>query len=301
MAQELEAPGEAEAAAEAAPVDETPKVKDSMNFPRNHLKSILGHLGETIGEIRKNGADVWIKPTEENIEVNFLGSGEEVEAAKKHVISVAQPAEEDDRKRKRDDWEDWGGNGWNDNKRGWGDGGDWNDNRRGWNSGGKGSKGGDRYERKEKETETMELELSAFGCIVGPGGAKIKEVRTNSGAHVSIDKLATHVEVKMVGMKDQVAAAKQMVQDLVAGGGQSKGAEKTEILQFEGSVMGNIIGTGGKRINDVRKQSGADVSVKKVDECCEVTIAGTQDAVETAKMMVNNFVQAARAGVSPAA
>eukprot|EP00415_Alexandrium_ostenfeldii_P000543 UN0543 len=146
----------------------------------------------------------------------------------------------------------------------------------------------------------MDLELSAFGCIVGPGGAKIKEVRTNSGAHVSIDKLDGKVAVKIVGSPEQVAEVKRLVHELVQGGGQTKGAEKTETLLFEGNVMGNIIGTGGKRINDVRKSSGCDVSVKKGDDgSCEVIIAGSAADVEVAKTMVNNFVEAARQGVSP--
>uniref|UniRef100_A0A7S4Q136 K Homology domain-containing protein n=1 Tax=Alexandrium monilatum TaxID=311494 RepID=A0A7S4Q136_9DINO len=268
------------------PVDDTPKVKDSMNYPRNHMKSILGYMGNTIREIRQNGADVWIKPFDDHIEVYMHGTGEQVEAAKKHVILVAQPVEEES----KNDWNDWGKDDWR--KSSW--------DRGGWNKNDWGRD--DRYNRRDRdnrENETMDLELSAFGCIVGPGGAKIKEVRQQSGAHVSIDKLDTYVQVKIAGSAEQVASAKKLINDLVSGGGTSKGAEKSETLDFEAGVMGNIIGSGGKRINDVRKQSGADVNVKKNDDRCEVIISGSSDAVETAKSMILTFVNAARQGVSP--
>lgn len=278
--------------------DGTPKIKDCLTYPRNHFKSVLGPLGATIKEIRQHGADVWVKPLEEQIEVYIVGSGDQVEAAKKHVISVAVAVEEE----KKDDWDDWGGRkwsrrGWDDKDKDWGRRGSWDDKDWGDRRGGKGG----RDDRRDgRETETMDLDLSAFGCIVGPGGAKIKEVRTNSGAHVAIDKEEHKVTVKIVGSPEQIASAKQMVQDLVSGGGQSKGAEKTETLLFEGNVMGNIIGTGGKRINDVRKTCGCDVNVKKMDDgSCEVIIAGSSQSVESAKQMINNFVEAARQGVSP--
>lgn len=279
-------PGEQAPAGEQPeePVDDTPKVKDSMNYPRNHMKSILGYMGNTIREIRQNGADVWIKPFDDHIEVYMHGTGEQVEAAKKHVILVAQPVEEEP----KNDWNDWGKDDWR--KSSW--------DRGGWNKNDWGKD--DRWERRDKrDGETMDLELSAFGCIVGPGGAKIKEVRQQSGAHVSIDKLDTYVQVKIAGTPEQIASAKSLINDLVAGGGASKGAAKTENMEFEGTVMGNIIGSGGKRINDVRKQSGADVNVKKNEDRCEVTISGNEDAVEMAKSMIMNFVNAARQGVSP--
>jgi len=146
----------------------------------------------------------------------------------------------------------------------------------------------------------MQLELSAFGCIVGPGGARIKEVRQQSGATVAIEKLSDHVLVKISGKSEQVAAAKKMVADLAGGGGggggQLQAAEKTETLEFERTLMGGIIGTGGKRVNVVRKQSGADVSVKKVADHCEVTISGSAAQVEAARALVNKLAEAARTG-----
>merc|ERR1719419_809689 len=159
-----------------------------MTFPRNHLSSILGQQGWTISGIRKVGADVWVKIYEDKIDVNMTGSHEQVEAAKVKVVSVARPHEEEPRKERQDRWKGSG---------------DW----------------GEQPRREKKETELITLGLSAFGCIVGPGGATIKDVRSQSGAYISIDKLSDRVEVKISGTPEQVAKGKSMVTELAEGGG----------------------------------------------------------------------------------
>mmetsp|Transcript_55695 Transcript_55695/g.129699 ORF Transcript_55695/g.129699 Transcript_55695/m.129699 type:complete len:346 (+) Transcript_55695:121-1158(+) len=274
-----------------------PEAQECLNYPRNYFMSIIGPGGSTIKEIRRGGADVWIKPSEDHIEVFVAGTNDQVEMAKSMVQNVAKPKEDDPPKNNSNSW--WDRSDWGERKNdrsGWWDrgGGEWNSSGGDWSERGGYDRGG-----RDRETETLKLEVSAFGCIVGPGGATIKDVRQQSGAHVSIDKMQDHVQVRISGNADQVAKAKELVTNLAGGGNPSaQMAEKSETLEFEKGVMGSIIGPGGKRINDVRKQSGADVSVRKVEDKCEVIIAGSTKAVEQAKVLVTNLVEASRQGPS---
>jgi len=241
-----------------------------LNFPNSHFSRIVGPGGSTINAVRGAGADVFIKKLGTHIEVHTVGTSEQVDAAKKMINSAVRGQVEELKPARRDDGGDR--DGWGD---GWGEGADWSERR---------------------EPETMDFEMSAFGSIVGHSGVKIKEVRQQSGATVSIEKLNGRVEVKISGTPDQVARAKSMVTDLAAGGTLPQGAEKSETLEFERNLMGSIIGTGGKRITVVRKKTGADIQLKKEKDICQVTISGSEKQVEQAKMLVNRLAEAGRNG-----
>mmetsp|Transcript_140727 Transcript_140727/g.392247 ORF Transcript_140727/g.392247 Transcript_140727/m.392247 type:complete len:543 (-) Transcript_140727:241-1869(-) len=249
-----EAPGEACESSSRTP-------NETLTFPKDHFKSIIGPGGATINSIRKVCKDVIVKKLEDCIEVYITGKREKVELAKKMIQSIAYPQEEQEEEPVT-------------------------------------SSGGSRGDRHT--SDALKLELSAFGSIVGHGGAKIKDVRQQSGAQVSIEKQSDHVYVKISGTAEQVSKAKAMINSLAGIGDQpSQPAERSEALEFERAAMGSIIGPGGRRITDVRKKSGAEVSVKKVEDRVEVAISGSVQGVEKAMALINDLVEMGRRGEKP--
>eukprot|EP00416_Gambierdiscus_australes_P044791 CAMPEP_0171095642 /NCGR_PEP_ID=MMETSP0766_2-20121228/43287_1 /TAXON_ID=439317 /ORGANISM="Gambierdiscus australes, Strain CAWD 149" /LENGTH=137 /DNA_ID=CAMNT_0011554473 /DNA_START=152 /DNA_END=561 /DNA_ORIENTATION=- len=81
-----------------------PEAREKLIFPNNYFNSIMGPNGSTIADIRKGGADVFVKQLDNRIEVHIAGTSEQVEQAKKMVREVAH-AEDDT---PRNDWSDWG-------------------------------------------------------------------------------------------------------------------------------------------------------------------------------------------------
>ena len=65
-------------------------------------------------------------------------------------------------------------------------------------------------------TETLEFPKSAMGLLIGKGGAKVKEIREESGANVDIsaDDAQNKCIVKISGLKLQTDKAKKIVEDL---------------------------------------------------------------------------------------
>lgn len=65
-------------------------------------------------------------------------------------------------------------------------------------------------------------------------------------------------------------------------------------LQFPASIIYQLIGPRGAKINEVREKSGAKVQVKKREEQCEVAIAGGDEQVASARELLAVLAEAAR-------
>jgi len=153
---------------------------------------------------------------------------------------------------------------------------------------GSGKGKGNRRERETDLSEALEYEEETFGAIVGKGGAVIHQIRRDSGAHVSVDKVLGKCQVQITGSLEQCERAKGLIwQNTEA---QSWEGEKTESFEFDKQAMGNIIGPAAKRIQDARKQTGAMITVRKTDNGCQVVIAGMEAEVQHAKDVVLEIV-----------
>merc|ERR1719343_657011 len=60
----------------------------------------------------------------------------------------------------------------------------------------------------------------------------------------------------------------------------------TDVMKFPVSATGRIIGSRGAAISEIRQQSGAQVRVEKLDDCCKVHITGSHDEVERARTLL---------------
>lgn len=163
-------------------------------------------------------------------------------------------------------------------------------------------------------SDTLEFSVSLMGGIIGSRGAKISEVRQQSGAKVQVEKLEDRCKVQISGMPEQVDRARNMIQALAeegqnvqttAGSDGAQSGEKgrgdnwssssgggnniSDTLKFPVSATGRIIGSRGAQISEVRQQSGAKVQVEKLDDCCKVQVSGTPQQVERAKVLIHNL------------
>jgi len=235
------------------------KIREDVRYPKKLFGTIVGPGGAKIKEVRTaTKADVFIKQGDDYIEVQIKGTAEQVQAAKDMVASIAQeePARE--------------------------------------------IGGGD----PDKKYETLRFEVSAFGVIIGPAGAKVKHIRASSGADVHVQKMGEEVHVSISGTPEEVQWATEMVHKLVQesgkgiaccgkgsggkgkGGGNRRDTDLSEALEYEEDTFGAIVGKGGAVIHQIRRESGAHVSVDKVLGKCQVQITGNLQQVERAKNLI---------------
>lgn len=250
------------------------KPVDSIRIARSLMGRVIGKAGATINEIReKSGARVDAEDrNDEQCEFKLSGRPECVAQAKSMIMTIVDKAQlGGDSGGRRDD-----------------------------NLGGSGEGG-------PVINDSLEFPVSATGGIIGSRGAKISEVRQQSGAKVQVEKLERCCKVLISGTAEQVDKARALVTDLAeesmrmsGEGGRSSGGRGrdddgtdpvSDIIEFPLSVAGRIIGSRGSQISDVRQQSGARVSVEKLEDCCKVQISGTSAQVERARGMVRGLAE----------
>lgn len=166
-------------------------------------------------------------------------------------------------------------------------------------------------------SETLDFPVSLMGGIIGMRGAKISEVRQQSGARIQVEKGDGRCRVAISGTPEQVERAKQLIKGLAeeesggpisdmgrsgqssrsegswgSGGGSNNagsgagGNAVSNTLEFPIAATGRIIGSRGAQISEVRQASGARISVEKLEESCKVQIMGTPEQVDRARKMI---------------
>jgi len=265
---------------------------DTVKLARKLMGRVIGRQGAIIKGIRdESGARIDAEDLDDDqCEFRLVGSAEAVKRAKEMIIEVAEKASSADA------------------------------------GGGKGNAGGGDSSTTGDLSDTLEFPVQVTGGIIGSKGANIADVRAQSGAKVSIDKLEDRCKVLISGTAEQIARARVMVlrlaennkdgsrpngqDDQVEQYGKDDDDEETrttegtvsETLEFPPGATGGIIGSRGAKIGEVRQRSGAKISVEKLEECCRVKIIGLPEQVEKAKELVTSLAdedkmhQAAAAG-----
>lgn len=147
-----------------------------------------------------------------------------------------------------------------------------------------------------KVTEHLTFPASVTGGIIGVKGAKVKEARQQSGAHIEVEKAGDECKVKITGTAAQVESAKTLVNAIAETAEEVAQATGEDVINdtmdFPLSATGAIIGSRGTRIAVVRQRSGAQVSIDKSSDSkrCRVLLSGTVEQIEAAKELVNELV-----------
>jgi len=131
-----------------------------------------------------------------------------------------------------------------------------------------------------------------LGAILGKGGANIRGVQDTSKADCRLNKEGTMVTV--TGTKEAVAKAKELIEKLKTGGPVKpipKAGEKFEEIKIPPAVVGSIIGRQGATINQLQKDSGAQIEI--VRDGGVAWVVGAPAAVKAAKTAILEKVAAA--------
>lgn len=152
----------------------------------------------------------------------------------------------------------------------------------------------------EKETvEVLAFSAGIKSRLIGAKGVKVHEVRRESGAKVKIDGSGGKCEVRISGTRDQLKRARAMLTKLAEEADDSFNGPPEEegsalchdSLEFPAGAASVIIGPRGRKIREIQVQTGAKVSVEKLEGYCRVSFSGAKEAVERARELVTRLVE----------
>jgi polyribonucleotide nucleotidyltransferase len=113
--------------------------------------------------------------------------------------------------------------------------------------------------------EVIDVHRSKHGRIIGKGGSKMKQVQSESGAHVTIPKQTLNSDkITLKGRREAVDKAKQLILDLVKGDGESEGGDESKMstkLQVPKDKHRLIIGRGGATVNEIRDECNVEIVI----------------------------------------
>lgn len=155
------------------------------------------------------------------------------------------------------------------------------------------------------ESHTIEVPENKVGTVIGPKGATIMLLQTNSGCkmHMLQDgMLPGQMRIlTFTGTRSQIQIAVDMTLKVIAEGPQalhpnalSGGPTVTTILDLEQSLVGRVIGGSGATIKEMQTRTGASI---KIDQSMDpglprkIILVGTQVAVQNAIQLVNYVIE----------
>jgi len=237
-----------------------------LNFPQGVAGAIIGLKGVKIAELRQEfGTKISVDCHPDHCDVTVSGTdAQQVERAVAAIQAIANEKQEMDANESKGDSKPK-----SDNKA---------------KSAGVG-----------QVFETFEIPAKAMGLVIGPKGANVAELRSRSGARITLEKndesdriTATHCKVHVSGTAEQVRRARTMV--LEAADGTPQREENLKVLKVPKSVVGKIIGKGGQTVQRIGRESGAQVKVSTDEDPCVIRINGLRKNVQEARRMIDEVV-----------
>ena len=151
------------------------------------------------------------------------------------------------------------------------------------------------------------LAKSLCGAVIGPGGQRIRWIRRDSGASIIIGKETENEDrvITLEGTSKQIQIAQYLLQQAVKlkasdegiaeGFGDLDNNEPRERQQVRipQSMAGAIIGFAGNRIDKIRRDSEALITISEMNEEDErvITVEGTEKQRQTALYLLQQAVK----------
>ena len=151
----------------------------------------------------------------------------------------------------------------------------------------------------------MTLAKSLCGAVIGPGGQRIRWIRRDSGASITIEEETENEDrvITLEGTSEQIQTAQYLLQQAVKASdegiaegfgdlGINEPRERQQV-RIPKSMAGAIIGFAGNRIGKIRRDSEAFVTIGEVNEEDErvITVEGTEKQIQTALYILQQAVK----------
>lgn len=153
--------------------------------------------------------------------------------------------------------------------------------------------------------ETIMCPPDKVGRVIGRAGATIRDLEASTGTRIQVDhKAPGDKPVTISGRADEVERAKRQVLDLISGHGSDAApapGEAQKTLECPQGIVGRVIGRGGETIRTLQQASGAHILVNQdfpEGAARQITISGSQDAVDRAASMVQELIGGEHANTS---
>jgi len=160
----------------------------------------------------------------------------------------------------------------------------------------------------------MRIPHRLIGLVVGKGGSRIRELQDSSGAKIFVRKndvdARDMVLVTLEGDAASRISAKRMIDELMekdcnsANTGHmdgwqnertsthfnnSTGFGDTTVLTVALHMLGAVIGRGGRQVREIQDRTQTNIKIDK--RCGEITISGTKEGREQAKLLIDDVIQ----------
>ena len=139
------------------------------------------------------------------------------------------------------------------------------------------------------------------GRIIGKGGETIKQLQYTSGAHIDIDQNYPEGhprKVLLTGPANCIIACRSLLDDLLrTPAGPAPGVVAVppgcteRVVLCPKNMVGRVIGRQGDVIKGLQAITGARIQIDQAVDPCRVSIAGTDEAVESASAAVIDISQ----------
>eukprot|EP00929_Paragymnodinium_shiwhaense_P012415 TRINITY_DN1195_c0_g2_i1.p1 TRINITY_DN1195_c0_g2~~TRINITY_DN1195_c0_g2_i1.p1 ORF type:complete len:1778 (+),score=452.33 TRINITY_DN1195_c0_g2_i1:143-5476(+) len=154
----------------------------------------------------------------------------------------------------------------------------------------------------------MRVPADLIGILIGRAGETVKQLSKDSGARIEISKTQEGAgpdtgerTVYLSGMKEAVAKAKEMIEDVLNKSKERGGSSNPNlaIMKVQHELIGLLIGKGGETIKELKKESGARIDISKEpnpDGSTErhVHISGLPECVEHARKLIEQMLGRSR-------
>eukprot|EP00092_Neocalanus_flemingeri_P108269 GFUD01139028.1.p1 GENE.GFUD01139028.1~~GFUD01139028.1.p1 ORF type:complete len:238 (+),score=57.41 GFUD01139028.1:71-784(+) len=126
----------------------------------------------------------------------------------------------------------------------------------------------------------VEVDQQMVGKLIGKSGEKIKALANETGARIRVIGDRGEQLVRIIGVKENVEAARDKVVEMT----------KSTKIKVGANMAGKIIGKSGANIRALQDETGASVKVVKNGDETMVEVIGSDESVQAAQMKVKEII-----------
>jgi rRNA processing protein Krr1/Pno1 len=133
----------------------------------------------------------------------------------------------------------------------------------------------------------VEVPRAQIGKVMGMKGAQVGQIQKDTNTKIDFDFESDPCKCFIKGEPNGIERAKKFIQTITM----QIMDEASEYLDYPKNVSGILIGTKGSRIRYLQETSGARIDLDKNGPTCKVRLAGSREAVDMAKFLIESELE----------